>query len=1033
MKKTPFNLRSAYGQLVALVFLPIVILAMVGGVLVFREVRQAVLSEQDALARTALLRYEMSLTRHFADTHSPTPALPAFDDFFHKISPQQVRRMAIFDGDYRLLASHGGYDNDIPFASDELLGVMNKYQGNFERYHSTYGTSYGRQMMFDGTPYYVVVEMDDKSLTITSYRVVLALAITGLTTLLLLLLILNIYSKRWIAPIYEMRLFLQKLNSDNIDKPIKTNADGEFSLLQRDFVQAMRRLSVSFNELKTHADETEQDLQHALDEMEMQTISIRKARDLAVSSSHAKSAFLANISHELRTPLNSIDGFINLLARHDGRHDGRHGLISAEQSLYVQTIKKSSAHLLALVNDVLDFSKLEADKLVLDSHGFDLYSAIYDVVDMLSPMALEKHLRLSVLFYNDVPNRVTGDSLRVKQILTNLVGNAIKFTDTGGVVVRVGLSDENDGYLHISVEDTGKGVSDDDKASLFKSFSQGDLSVTRRYGGTGLGLVISKQLTELMGGTIGFYDNNSENIAKTGATFWFEMPIHLGSASMQTPDDTDADDDLYSLTKLIPTKLLVWINHAPAIQVLKATLAGSDVDVHFAIGFADLLEQLDKAGHGFDWVIVDYFGQDASLDDVGAILRQIRSRYQGKLSAYGYQVGMDNALLDKYQTHALYEPMDKRQLIAMLADGKPMQDTLVSKFSGHRVLAVDDHPPNLLVLEALLGELDVAVITAHNGFDAIETMTRAISMGERIDLIFMDIQMPRMSGLEASIQIRKIEESHNRPPVPIIALTAHGLSDEKERLVSAGLSDYVGKPIGHEQLVQTLSRWLGESGRPVITPTDGTPDFAGTPYGKMGEIGELTGDDMNDGTDKGMDKGIDDNGSAPQQGKHAHKTDKTNKTKSALPDIDWADALARSANKDDLAKTLLSLLIESSESEKLALERAWADRDRVALADITHRLVGGSRYTGVPRLRATAEDFEQKCRANLDDTSAGQFISIRPSYRSLIDALESLENIDIEDFLANGANNSSAPDSTPNPNFKSGGHDDEDTLPWKMV
>ncbi|STZ63172.1 Signal transduction histidine-protein kinase BarA [Moraxella lacunata] len=1025
MKKTPFDLRSAYGQLVIIVFLPIVILAVVGGGLVFKEVRTASLGEQDALAYSALLNYEMVLTRHFARTEAMSDgalSVPVLDEFFHKISPKQVYRMAIFDGNYKQLASYGGYDGDTPFEVGRLLAKDN----DFERQKTTYGTSYARAMSFHGVPYYVVVEMDSESLTITGYRVVLALAITGLITLLLLLLILNIYSKRWIAPIYEMRLFLQKLTTDNLDKPIKATTDGEFSLLQRDFVQAMRRLSASFNELKTHANETEQDLQHALDEMEMQAISIRQARDVAVSSSHAKSAFLANISHELRTPLNSIDGFINLLARNEG--------LTSEQTLYVQTIKKSSAHLLALVNDVLDFSKLEANKLVLDSHEFDLYAAIYDVVDMLSPMALEKHLRLSVLFYHDVPSRVVGDSLRVKQILTNLVGNAIKFTDTGGVVVRVGLSDDNDGYLNISVEDTGKGVSDDDKASLFKSFSQGDLSVTRRYGGTGLGLVISKQLTELMGGTIGFYDNNSENIAKTGATFWFEMPIHLGGASVQAPDEADTDDDLYSLTKLAPTKLLVWINHAPAIQVLKATLAGSDVDVHFAIGFADLLEQLDKTGHGFDWVIVDYFGQDASLDDVGAILRQIRSRYQGKLSAYGYQVGMDNALLDKYQTHALYEPMNKRQLIAMLADDKPMQDTPISKFSGHRVLAVDDHPPNLLVLEALLGELDVAVITAHNGFDAIETMTRAISMGERIDLIFMDIQMPRMSGLEASIQIRKIEESHNRPPIPIIALTAHGLSDEKERLVSAGMSDYVGKPIGHEQLVQTLSRWLGESGRPVLAPTDGTPNFAGTPYGKMGEMSELTGDDMGDGTDKdtnkGMDKGVDDNGLTPQQSKHAHKVDKAKPT---LLDIDWADALARSANKDDLAKTLLSLLIESSESEKLALERAWADRDRVALADITHRLVGGSRYTGVPRLRATAEDFEQKCRANLDDTSAGQFISIRPSYRSLIDALESLENIDIEDFLANGVKNSSTPESIPESTPKSGGHDDEDTLPWKMV
>ncbi len=1008
MRKIPLNLRSAYGQLIALVFLPIVILAMVGGLLVFREVRQAVWSEQDALARNALLHYEMTLTRHFslphayADAeHSLAISIPAFDDFFYKISPRQVRRMAIFDHDYRLLASYGGYEGEALFGSSDQIGqILSKYQGNFDRQKTAYGTSYGKQMIFSGTPYYVVVEMDNEPLTITTYRVSLALAITGLTTLLLLLLILNIYSKRWITPIYEMRLFLQQLNSDNLDKPIKTHADGEFSLLQRDLTQATRRLSASFGELKAHAHETENDLQHALDEMEMQTISIRQARDLAVSSSHAKSAFLANISHELRTPLNSIDGFINLLARHDD--------LSSEQRLYVQTIKKSSAHLLALVNDVLDFSKLEADKLILDNHDFDLYATIYDVVDMLSPTALEKHLRLSVLFYNDVPTRVRGDSLRVKQILTNLVGNAIKFTDTGGVVVRVGLSEVHDGYLNISVEDTGKGVSDEDKTSLFKSFSQGDLSVTRRYGGTGLGLVISKQLTELMGGTIGFYDNNSENIANTGATFWFEMPIYLddGVANQQVTlpegESSHGLEVLHTLPASCPLKLLVWINHAPAISVLKATLAGSQTDIHFAIGFADLLEQLDKAEQDFDWVIVDYFGQDVSLDDVEAILRQIRARYQGKLSAYGYQVGMDNALLERYQTQALYEPMDKRQLIAMLTNDKP-NETPLSKFSGCRVLAVDDHLPNLLVLEALLGELDVTVITAHNGFDAIETMTHAISTGERIDLIFMDIQMPKMSGLEASIQIRKIEESHHQSPIPIIALTAHGLSDEKERLVAAGLNDYVGKPIGHEQLVQTLTRWLSPSGNPL--PSSKSDIDAKQDVSWINKPNIIIHDESHQSD------------TSDPSGK-SDKTDKEKIMKSAhaLPDIDWADALARSAHKDDLAKTLLTLLIESSESEKRALERAWADRDRVALANITHGLVGTSRYTGVPRLRAAAEDFEQKCRANLSDTSAGQFISIRPSYRTLIDALDSLENIDIEVFLA-----------------KEQGHDDENNLLWKMI
>lgn len=971
MKKTPFNLRSAYGQLVALVFLPIVILAVVGGLLVFNEVRTASLDKQDALAHGALSNYEMVLTRHFAQTEVASGgalSVPVFDEFFHKISPNQVYRMAIFDGDYKQLASYGGYDGDIPFEF-EVEGLLVK-DVNFKRQKTTYGTSYAREMSFGGTLYYVVVEMDGQPLTITSYRVALALAITGLTTLLLLLLILNIYSKRWITPIYEMRLFLQRLTADNLETPIKTHADGEFSLLQRDFVQAMRRLSGSFNELKVHAFETEQDLQHALDEMEMQTISIRAARDLAVSSSHAKSAFLANISHELRTPLNSIDGFINLLARHEG--------LSSEQNLYVQTIKKSSAHLLALVNDVLDFSKLEADKLVLESHEFDLYSAIYDVVDMLSPMASEKHLRLSVLFYNDVPHRVFGDSLRVKQILTNLVGNAIKFTDTGGVVVKASLSDEVSGFLHIAVEDTGKGVSEKDKDSLFKSFSQGDLSVTRRYGGTGLGLVISKQLTELMGGTIGFFDNNSENIAKMGATFWFEMPIILNDDKSnqnlhRVPLDPQNDFDNQP-TLSHPIKLLVWINHAPTMQVLQATLAGMGTDIHFAIGFADVLEQLDKPNHGFDWVIVDYFGQDASLDDVGAVLRQIRTRYHGKLAAYGYQVGMDSSLLGEYQTYGLYEPMDKRQLFAMLANQTTQTiDNHLHKFSGYRILAVDDHPPNLLVLQALLAELDVSVITAHNGFDAIEVMSRTISTNEQIDLIFMDIQMPRMSGLEASIQIRKIEESHGKPPVPIIALTAHGLADEKERLVMAGLNDYVSKPIGHEQLTQTLQKWLGEDN---ATHTK-TPDTVSTsdvhhPKDKPTNINNIT----------------------------SHVDDASTQR---LPDIDWQDALERSAGKSDLAKTLLTLLIDGCENEKLALEHAWADRDRAKLADITHGLVGSSRYTGTPRLRDIAERFEAQCRESLSDNSAGQFIGMRTNYRKLIDALESLEKTDPATLLADNA------------------------------
>src|SRR5690606_5660555 len=494
--------------------------------------------------------------------------------------------------------------------------------------------------------------------------------------------------------------------------PVESN--GELNLLQQDLVKTLRRLHASFQDLKDHAEQTEDDLRLAFDEMEMQNISIRNARDAAISTSQAKSAFLANISHELRTPLNSIDGFINLLARH--------GELNPEQDLYVQTIRKSSAHLLALVNDVLDFSKIEAGKLVLDRHEFDLYDTIYDVVDMLSPVAAEKGLRMAVLFYNDVPMRINGDALRLKQVLTNIVGNAIKFTDSGDVVVRVSLDDHRDNYLMISVQDSGKGISLSDQKMLFQSFSQGYPSITRQYGGTGLGLVISKQLTRLMGGDIGFYDTVQVNISNQGATSWFRMQAQVDVLEATT-------GQTIALPVLAPLasdtdefNVLVWINHTASIKMLKASLQHLPIRLTQANSLPGVLESLKERGNYWDWVIVD----DDTQDDMMALLKQIRLHYQGKLAVFGYQVAADQALLNRYHANILYEPLDKRQLYAMLDTQKRSAPSGVQepRWKGVTVLAVDDHLPNLLVLDALLSELGIHVITASSGFDAIEIISK---------------------------------------------------------------------------------------------------------------------------------------------------------------------------------------------------------------------------------------------------------------------------------------------------------------------
>lgn len=1148
-RKKRFNISSAYGQLIILVFLPICILAAVGGILVFYETMRASDSEQKALAEAVLIRYtpvvadlipDLLEPRTLSNPQNTVPAnevipqkvTPTLEDIRVKLSQMQseqhVQRIAIIDQDNHVLTAVG-------YGTDEAWPLIDTSNRFLTKQPTPIGTAYGRLLGdFAGQRLWLLIDMDNEPLYIARYRIAMSLAITGLFTILILLLSLNIYAKRWIAPIYELRLKLQGTHVDNLYKPLRIESNGELNLLQQDLVKTLRRLHSSFQELKDHAEQTEDDLRLAFDEMEMQNISIRNARDAAISTSQAKSAFLANISHELRTPLNSIDGFINLLARH--------GELNPEQDLYVQTIRKSSAHLLALVNDVLDFSKIEAGKLILDRHEFDLYDTIYDVMDMLSPVSAEKGLRMAVLFYNDVPMRINGDALRLKQVLTNIVGNAIKFTDRGSVVVRVSLDDHRDNYLMISVQDSGKGITDADQKLLFQSFSQGDPSVTRQYGGTGLGLVISKQLVRLMGGDIGFYDNAQENIDKQGATFWFRMPAHVDVLEAVTGQAIE-------LPVLAPLSsandefnVLVWINHLASRQVLKASLQSLPVKLTQANSLPGVLESLKEQGNYWDWVIVD----NDTQDDMMALLKQIRLHYQGKLAVFGYQVAIDQALLNRYHANILYEPLDKRQLYAML-DTQKKTTALQAQtplWKGATVLAVDDHLPNLLVLDALLSELGIHVITANSGFEAIEVISKQqaktvqqpkskprsmaskmqtskaedraslkkvsseiksiMSKEEQalvetqneqsnkgsdkdsIDLIFMDIQMPRMSGREAAQQIRKIEGADSH--IPIIALTAHGLSDEREKLIASGIDDYVGKPISQPQLLRVLQKWLGRTASPQsladetvindITSFDSPnatqikpsgvkldgfnnkvtqnessatikpSEVANKPVGSYTDkkvmrplsLKKIRDDYLRDSqpqedyrreiTGTGVTRprypyqelqherqeqallenwsqqGLDSTEDNVEKQNHAQIEKTTTATEdhtktNMIDELDvfnWQDALTRSANKPELAAKLTIMMLDSIADEKVALDQAWQARDRNELAQIAHRILGASRYTGVPQLRQASQNFEDKCLLNVQHTAPPQFVMLKPYYEDLILALENLQHLDVSAY-----------------------------------
>ncbi|CAG2157824.1 unnamed protein product [Oppiella nova] len=693
---------------------------------------------------------------------------------------------------------------------------------------------------------------------------------------------------RWIAPMYEIRMQLQRLNADTLDQHMVINSTGELRLLQRDIANVVKRLHFSFLELKEHTEQTEDDLRRTLDTLEVQNITYKQARDQAISSNQAKSVFLANISHELRTPLNSIDGFIHLMLRQDN--------LSNDQSLYLQTIRKSSAHLLALINDVLDFSKIDAGKLELETAPFDLEEAIFDVMDMLSPLAAQKHIEMAFYFADNVPKHVIGDALRFKQVLTNLISNAIKFTPDGEIIVRARMEHDDIGQclLHFSVQDSGIGLSGTDRKRLFESFSQGDASVTRQFGGTGLGLAISKQLVHLMHGQIGFEDNQERAPTEKGSTFWF-------TAMLTVNEDEEIVHPSFKNLNVVS-----FLAHPATANVLRHYLEDYQVQHTEAQSILDLFSRLNSLEKNTEntWLIVDHSG------DTEALLKEIRGRYQGHLAVYGYQMSLDPNMLTEYKARPLYQPLSRSSVIQLLSNQPVFEQEHHKDFKGQdlHVLAVDDHLPNLIVLEALLGELNVKTTKALSGQEALTIIQQGVEQGAKpFDLIFMDIQMPVMSGIDTTRAIRSLESTLDGMRMPIIALTAHALADEKQKLLKVGMDDYVTKPIQIEQIIQILTNWTSDKFIQHQQPIENTVYI------------------------EALDSYI----------------------------LDWKQSLALAANKEDLAQDLLKMLVDSFPTELAEIEQLIELEDFPQLEHVLHRLYGATRYVGTPKLQRITGDFEQ--------------------------------------------------------------------------
>ena len=760
---------------------------------------------------------------------------------------------------------------------------------------------------------WVVVEMSHIRTEKETYKALLISLLLIIGGVILSMAIALRLSRAFTNPVFELNEAVAKLKEGKLDTRVYTGAGPEFEQLESGLNAMAEELSKAQAEMQQNIDQATEDLRETLETIEIQNIELDFARKEALEASRIKSEFLANMSHEIRTPLNGIIGFTELLLKSP---------LPRQQRDHLSTIRKSSEILLTIINDILDFSKIEAGKLILDRVPFQLRDIVEEVMVMLAPAAHAKNLDLVPLVYNDVPDNIMGDPLRVKQVITNLVNNAIKFTQTGEVVLRASLEEEeadtNRVTLRLSITDSGVGLSRAQQQSLFNAFSQADASTARQYGGTGLGLAISKRLVEEMGGKIGL-----ESELGKGSTFWFTLTSELTtSGEAIAPRDGLRGERVIYLEQQKTTGL--------AVEHLLRDW-GMVVDRVASPGaLQEQIEEAQKSQAGYAVAIVGITRHLLNSSQYCGLVRTLEIERDCRTLLLTPTLETHDTPLSGLASGNLTKPVCRDSLydeLLLLVHGihsggrAPEYETSANRVTTAnvpRVLAVDDNDANLKLVMTLLEDCQLEAESASSGFEALSKARQ-----KPFDLVFMDLQMPGMDGVETTARLREMDIGNHR--TPIIALTAHALADEQERLTKQGFDGYMPKPISSGQLTEIIHEYTG-----YICP-------------KNSGNGRLPVPEVRD----------------------TRRALRPSTRKMQQDCVSVEESIQLAAGKADLAEELFSMLLEQVHVDRARIPELWTGEHMDELLECVHKLHGATRYCGVPELRAAANHLETaiKCAA----------------------------------------------------------------------